>query len=51
MSEELKAVTAIAEKYFDALYFGNTELFAEYFYPDAMLSSSPRSVYVRSTDQ
>ncbi len=37
MDQEIKAISGLAQKYFDALYNGDDDLFAEIFHPQAGL--------------
>ncbi|WP_428775438.1 nuclear transport factor 2 family protein [Vibrio sp.] len=37
MNKDIQEISELAQKYFDALYFGKSELFAEIFHPQAGL--------------
>jgi hypothetical protein len=40
MSDPIQEIHAVLAKYFDALYFGDTKLFADIFHPQARLFSA-----------
>ena len=43
---DIQAITELAQKYFDALYHGNADLFAEIFHPDARLYCNNNDDYL-----
>ncbi len=43
---DVRRIEALARQYFDALYFGDTALFAGIFHPDAVLFSNAGGEYV-----
>lgn len=49
MQHDIDQITDVAKKYFDALYFGDTELFAEVFHPEAVLFSNVGDEYISMT--
>lgn len=49
MDTEIKAISELAHKYFDALYNGNAELFAEIFHPQAGLFCNNNDTFVTLT--
>jgi len=49
MDQEIKAISELAQKYFDALYLGKADWFAEIFHPDAALFCNTDGDFVHMT--
>lgn len=49
MKDDIKAIEALAQKYFDALYNGDADLFAEIFHPKAALFCNHSNEFLTMT--